>query len=682
MVGVGVILPLIILLRETMNKSSSKTMNQQQQQNQRRKKTNNNDEISKNNREKFSSKIFLSANCKFLCLNTSSALKECLQNADKTLPLEDIVRLELVNKGEPGDKGRIRCPICLEDPPKFPVVNPCGHVVCSACAQELVARNREFEISSVCPVCLEMPFVDADLRSCVLRTPNSSTGRAGTATDDDCKVGDRLTFELFERDRASLATRRCVDGKKSVSGSSSLWPRAKADEDFACDRYSKYTTISIDEVKVLSEEEVEALEREASENAKHLDRDSTLYCFVAAESAKKRYNMFYEKCGGSSSSRNSGSSAPFALCNAIEKTRAAMEKAEKTLKIESAWPAMMKKAVASPLAGKMNWATKQSKTTTPSKGSSEVMSASAFAGGEFSDDDDDDAEVEEKEEKDASAASSIDASKKYYFYQSSISEKVVLHPVCMRAILSAHGDDFSRIPRKIKVNLLEIEKTIVDDAIRNRNPQWRHYSKTTELLVCEGDLREICDRETLNKCEHIIKRAARRKMDEAKRKKEDKKEREKERKLEKERVEKEMVFARDILHRMPKLGHENDVNEKEMDDIFSSSPHHQQQQQQQQNFANVAKFGFGARFHDMPSLAPDASSTSAFPSLGEPATMSASKSPNWAQPAHMEHIDFDSALSKSNEEMVTTMATRNGGKKKKNSKGTPLFSSSVGRRHV
>ena len=666
-----------------MNKSSSKTTNQQQQQNQRRKKTNkNNNEISKNNnREKFSSNIFLSANCKFLVLDSSDALKECLQNADKTLPLEDIVRLELVNKGEPGDKGRIRCPICLEDPPKFPVVNPCGHVVCSACAQELVARNREFEISSVCPVCLEMPFVDADLRSCVLRTTNSSHGRAGTATDDDCKVGDRLTFELFERDRDSLATRRCVMGKKSVSSSSSsLWPRAKADEDFACDRYSKYTTISIDEVKVLSEEEVEALEREASENAKHLDRDSTLYCFVAAESAKKRYNMFYEKCGGSISSRNSGSSAPFALCNAIEKTRAAMETAEKTLKIESAWPSMMKKAAASPLAGKMNWATKQSKTTTPSKGSSEVVGASAFARSEVSDDDDDDAEVEEKEEKDASAASSIDASKKYYFYQSSISEKVVLHPVCMRAILSAHGDDFSRIPRKIKVNLLEIEKTIVDDAIRNRNPQWRHYSKTTELLVCEGDLREICDRETLNKCEQIIKRAARRKTDEAKKKKEDKKEREKERKLEKERVEKEMVFARDILHRMPKLGHENDVNEKEMDDIFSSSPH-QQHQQQQQNFANVAKFGFGARFHDMPSLAPDASSTSAFPSLGEPATMSASKSPNWAQPAYMEHIDFDSALSKSNEEMVTTTTT-NGGKKKKNSKGTPLFSSSVGRRRV
>ena len=158
-----------------MNKSSAN-----QQQNQRRKKPNLLERTTPQrrylpkttDREKFSSNIFLSANCKFLCLNTSSALKECLQNADKTLPLEDIVRLELVNKGEPGDKGRIRCPICLEDPPKFPVVNPCGHVVCSACAQELVARNREFEIASVCPVCLEMPFVDADLRSCVLRTPN------------------------------------------------------------------------------------------------------------------------------------------------------------------------------------------------------------------------------------------------------------------------------------------------------------------------------------------------------------------------------------------------------------------------------------------------------------------------------------------------------------------------------
>ena len=96
-----------------MNKSSAN-----QRQNQRRKKPNASSTntttkaiSSKNNdREKFSSNIFLSANCKFLCLNTSSALKECLQNADKTLPLEDIVRLELVNKGEPGDKGRIRCP--------------------------------------------------------------------------------------------------------------------------------------------------------------------------------------------------------------------------------------------------------------------------------------------------------------------------------------------------------------------------------------------------------------------------------------------------------------------------------------------------------------------------------------------------------------------------------------------
>ena len=118
----------------------------------------------------------------------------------------------------------------------------------------------------------------------------------------------------------------------------------------------------------------------------------------------------------------------------------------------------------------------------------------------------------------------------------------------MKAILSAHDDNFSRIPRKIKVNLLEIEKIIVDDAIRSRNPQWRHYSKTTELLVCEGDLRNICDRETLNKCEQIIKRAERRKMDEARRKKEDKKERERERKLEKERLEKEMAFSRETFY--------------------------------------------------------------------------------------------------------------------------------------
>ena len=29
-----------------------------------------------------------------------------------------------------------------------------------------------------------------------------------------------------------------------------------------------------------------------------LDRDETLYCFIAAESVKKRYNMFYEKENG------------------------------------------------------------------------------------------------------------------------------------------------------------------------------------------------------------------------------------------------------------------------------------------------------------------------------------------------------------------------------------------------
>jgi len=621
-------------------------------------------------REKFSSNTFLSANCKFLVLSQSEALKECLTNADKTLPLEDIIRLEIPNKGaNVGDKGRIRCPICLEDPPKSPVVNACGHVACHACAQELIARNREFGTSSVCPVCLVVPFVDADLRSCVLKTSGGrgyESSNSSASTMDDFKVGDRLTFVLFERDRDSLATRRCSLGKNRNGGdASNLWPKAKAEDSFACDRYSKYTTISIDEVKVLSEKEVVELEREAAENAKQLDRDATLHCFIAAESVKKRFNMFHEKC---SSNSNGSSSTPFVLCNAIEKTRVAMETAEKAMKIEASWPSMMKNNDPSPLAGKMNWATKATKREEPSE--------PALACVHNMSDSDVEEEEEEEDRGDKGTMTSNDASKKYYFYQSSVSEKVVLHPVCMKAILSANGDDFSRIPRKIKVNLLEIEKMVVDDTIRNRNPQWRHYSKTTELLVCEGDLREICDRETLSKCDHIIKRAAQRKIDEAKRQKEDKKEREKERKLERERLEKEMIFARDILHRMPKLGREqNEENdeetiEEERDAILSSS----QNQQRQQNFANVAKFGFGARFHDMPSLAPDASSTSAFPSLGGPTTVSASKPPSWAQPAHTEHIDIDAALSKSNAETT--------GKKKKNNKGTPLFSSSVGRRHI
>ena len=100
--------------------------------------------------KKFSSNIFLSANCKFLVLDTSESLKECLTNADKTLPLEDIVRLEVINKGaNVGDKGRTRCPICLDDPPTSPVINACGHAVCNRCAQQLIARNRESEKSSV-----------------------------------------------------------------------------------------------------------------------------------------------------------------------------------------------------------------------------------------------------------------------------------------------------------------------------------------------------------------------------------------------------------------------------------------------------------------------------------------------------------------------------------------------------
>ena len=624
--------------------------------------------------KKFSSNIFLSANCKFLVLDTSESLKECLTNADKTLPLEDIVRLEVINKGaNVGDKGRTRCPICLDDPPTSPVINACGHAVCNRCAQQLIARNRESEKSSVCPVCLVVPFVDADLRSCVLRSAGGSkNSKNSVSTTDDLIVGDCVTFELFEREKETLATRKC---SRSNSGRGGDWPKAKAENKFACDQHSKYTTVSIEEVKLLSEEEVEALEREAAEYAMQLDRDETLYCFIAAESVKKRYNMFYEKSNIDSGNNSiNNRSAPFALCNAIEKTRVAMETAEKNRKIESSWPEMKK--TASPLAGKMNWAT--NKTTTTKAESSEPRGASVFDHDESDDDDD---KEEEKDER--RTAASTDAIKKYYFYQSSVSEKVVLHPVCMKAILSAHDDNFSRIPRKIKVNLLEIEKIIVDDAIRSRNPQWRHYSKTTELLVCEGDLRNICDRETLNKCEQIIKRAERRKMDEARRKKEDKKERERERKLEKERLEKEMAFARDILHRMPMLGQGNTKSdEEENEDAFPSSSQnqhqqqHQQQQQQQQNFALVAKFGFGARFHDMPSLAPDASSTSAFPSLGGPSSLPTSSKPSsWVQPAHTQHIDIDAALLKSNADSTT-------GKKKKNNKGTPLFSSSIGRRHV
>ena len=74
-------------------------------------------------------------------LDTSESLKECLTNADKTLPLEDIVRLEVINKGaNVGDKGRTRCPICLDDPPTSPVINACRHAVCK---QVRAAAHRE-----------------------------------------------------------------------------------------------------------------------------------------------------------------------------------------------------------------------------------------------------------------------------------------------------------------------------------------------------------------------------------------------------------------------------------------------------------------------------------------------------------------------------------------------------------
>ena len=124
-----------------------------------------------------------------------------------------------------------------------------------------------------------------------------------------------------------------------------------------------------------------------------LDRDETLYCFIAAESVKKRYNMFYEKSNIDSGNNSiNNRSAPFALCNAIEKTRVAMETAEKNRKIESSWPEMKK--TASPLAGKMNWAT--NKTTTTKTESSEPRGASVFDHDESDDDDD---KEEEKDER-------------------------------------------------------------------------------------------------------------------------------------------------------------------------------------------------------------------------------------------------------------------------------------------
>ena len=53
--------------------------------------------------------------------------------------------------------------------------------------------------------------------------------------------------------------------------------------------------------------------------------------------------------------------------------------------------------------------------------------------------------------------------------------------------------------------------------------------------------------------------------------------------MEKERLEKEMAFVRDILHRMPMLGQGNaKSDEEENEDNFPSSSQSQQQQQQQQ----------------------------------------------------------------------------------------------------
>ena len=213
---------------------------------------------------------------------------------------------------------------------------------------------------------------------------------------------------------------------------------------------------------------------------------------------------------------------------------------------------------------------------------------------------------------------------------------------------------------------------IVDDELRDRNPHLRHFSKTTEIFICEGLLNEIVDAEILKKSEQINKRAEQRKIDQSKKKLEEKKTEAKERKREKEILAKEINFAQEILHNMPRLGIDDGGDSGGANYVESST------QPSQNNFANVARFGFGARFHDLPDLnSADLSPSSALPSLGAARNFSSSsptttRTTGWAQPLTNTHIDVEAAL-KNNLES---------GSKKKKSKGIPLFSSSIGRKHI
>ena len=118
-------------------------------------------------------------------------------------------------------------------------------------------------------------------------------------------------------------------------------------------------------------------------------------------------------------------------------------------------------------------------------------------------------------------------------------------------------------------------------------------------------------------------------------------------------------------------------DEEENEDAFPSSSqnqHQQQQQQQQQNFALVAKFGFS-------SLSRHAGSRQMHLRLLRFLRLVVRRHCRRRQNLRVGYsrayanIDIDAALLKSNADSTT-------GKKKKNNKGTPLFSSSIGRRHV
>jgi len=636
-------------------------------------------------REKFCQKLYLSANCKFLVIDRSEEVRKCAIDADAIVSVEDVVRIEIQNDGgSVGDGRRIRCPICLSDPIVQPVVNSCGHVLCIACSMEMISKYREMEKACKCPVCLVAPLIEADLRSCVL-TSSSSFSRNNTVAviKDELKVvGDRndnkVKFELIERNRDTLVTRRCLDRRhRSTSENNDdigvdCWPKAKKSNAFMCDRYAKYTTISIDDMKTMCEEEIRNLESEALKAAIELDRDQTLNCFLAIESIKKRYNRFRE---------NSNNGDFLQMNSAIEKTRVAMENAERSRKIDQSWPQMsqqQRQTIKPLIISKSTWASNSSsfseKNIPPMvirAEEQEVRNNLVVVEETNCDSSDDDDEYIERG-KTENITRSNDNNKKYYFYQSVSNEKAILHWICFKAILQQHENDYTKIPKKINVSLLEIEKMIVDDELRDRNPHLRHFSKTTEIFICEGLLNEIVDAEILKKSEQINKRAEQRKIDQSKKKLEEKKTEAKERKREKEILAKEINFAQEILHNMPRLGIDDGGDSGGANYVESST------QPSQNNFANVARFGFGARFHDLPDLnSADLSPSSALPSLGAARNFSSSsptttRTTGWAQPLTNTHIDVEAAL-KNNLES---------GSKKKKSKGIPLFSSSIGRKHI